>query len=66
MFATAGPGGTSVDAVVFLAGVAVRCFALSRRGHVVLPSVLITLGLPIPIEGGAGRPVAGPDRPGPA
>ncbi|MFF4798806.1 cadmium resistance transporter [Streptomyces sp. NPDC001351] len=66
VFATAGPGGMSVYAVVFLTLVAVWCLAgrffatrpvvaraLSRWGHVLLPSVLITLGLLILIEGGA-------------
>jgi len=66
VFATAGLGGMSVYAVVFLALVAVWCFAgrffatrpviakaLSRWGHVLLPLVLIALGLLILIEGGA-------------
>ncbi|MFF4361320.1 cadmium resistance transporter [Streptomyces sp. NPDC001604] len=66
VFATAGLGGMSVYAVVFLVLVAVWCLAgrffatrpviaeaLSRWGHVLLPLVLITLGLLILIEGGA-------------
>lgn len=66
VFATAGAGGMSVYAVVFLILVGVWCFAgrffatrplvagaLSRWGHVLLPSVLISLGLLIPVEGGA-------------
>ncbi|MFF4632747.1 cadmium resistance transporter [Streptomyces griseorubiginosus] len=66
VFATAGVGGMSVYAVVFLILVAVWCFAghffttrpivakaLSRRGHVLLPLVLIAIGLLILIEGGA-------------
>jgi cadmium resistance transport/sequestration family protein len=66
VFATAGVGGMSVYAVVFLVLVAVWCFAgrffatrpviaeaLSRWGHVLLPLVLIALGLFILIEGGA-------------
>ena len=66
VFATAGPGAMGVYAVVFLALVAVWCFAgrffatrpviavaLSRWGHVLLPLALITLGLLILIEGGA-------------
>ncbi|WP_327312076.1 cadmium resistance transporter [Streptomyces sp. NBC_01235] len=66
VFATAGAGGTSVYAVVFLVLVAVWCFAgrlfatrpliaraLSRWGHVLLPMVLISIGLLILIDGGA-------------
>ena len=66
VFATAGVGGMSVYAVVFLVLVAVwvaagRYFAtrpviartLSRWGHVLLPVVLIGLGLLILIDGGA-------------
>ncbi|MFJ2197557.1 cadmium resistance transporter [Streptomyces violaceusniger] len=66
VFATAGAGGMSVYAVVFLALVGVWCLvgrffagrpviakALSRWGHVLLPLVLIALGLLILIEGGA-------------
>ncbi|MFF4256965.1 cadmium resistance transporter [Streptomyces sp. NPDC001663] len=66
VFATAGVGGMSVYAIVFLVLVAVWCFAgrffatrpviakaLSRWGHILLPLVLIALGLLILIEGGA-------------
>ncbi|MGI5136595.1 MULTISPECIES: cadmium resistance transporter [unclassified Streptomyces] len=66
VFATAGLGGMSVYAVVFLILVAVWCFAgrffatrplvakaLSRWGHILLPVVLIAIGLLILIEGGA-------------
>ncbi|MEU5866540.1 cadmium resistance transporter [Nonomuraea sp. NPDC047529] len=66
VFATAGPGGTSVHVVVFLVLVAVWCAAgrffatrplvagaLSRWGHVLLPVVLIGIGLLILVEGGA-------------
>ncbi|MEU0256286.1 cadmium resistance transporter [Streptomyces sp. NPDC006184] len=66
VFATAGIGGMSVYAAVFLVLVAVWCFAgrflatrpvvataLTRWGHVLLPLVLITIGLLILIEGGA-------------
>ncbi|MFD5539919.1 cadmium resistance transporter [Streptomyces sp. NPDC127079] len=66
VFATAGIGGMSVYAIVFLILVAVWCFAgrffatrpviaktLSRWGHILLPLVLITIGLLILIEGGA-------------
>lgn len=66
MFATAGIGGMSVYAVVFLILVAVWCFAgrffatrpvvaraLARWGHIVLPAVLIAIGLLILVEGGA-------------
>ncbi|MEV6591804.1 cadmium resistance transporter [Streptomyces acidicola] len=66
VFATAGVGGMSVYAVVFLILVAVWCFAgrffatrpvvakaLSRWGHVLLPLVLIAIGLLILVEGGA-------------
>lgn len=66
VFATAGTGGMSAYAVVFLILVAVWCAAgrffatrpviaraLSRRGHIVLPVVLIGIGLLILIEGGA-------------
>ncbi|MFE5535886.1 cadmium resistance transporter [Streptomyces sp. NPDC056492] len=68
VFATAGAGGMSVFAVVFLALVAVWCFAgkyfatrpvvakaLARWGHILLPLVLIAIGLLILIEGGAFR-----------
>ncbi|MCX5097647.1 cadmium resistance transporter [Streptomyces sp. NBC_00365] len=66
VFATAGVGGMSVYAVVFLILLAVwiaagRYFAtrpviakaLSRWGHILLPVVLIGIGLLILIEGGA-------------
>ncbi|MFE2553427.1 cadmium resistance transporter [Streptomyces sp. NPDC059355] len=66
VFATAGIGGMSVYAAVFLVLVAVWCFAgrffatrpviaraLARWGHVLLPLVLIAIGLLILIEGGA-------------
>ncbi|MET8168498.1 cadmium resistance transporter [Streptomyces sp. NPDC005329] len=66
VFATAGIGGMTVYAAVFLALVAVWCFAgkffatrpviakaLARWGHVLLPLVLIAIGLLILIEGGA-------------
>ncbi|WP_254722571.1 cadmium resistance transporter [Streptomyces spororaveus] len=66
VFATAGAGGMSVYAAVFLALVAVWCFAgkffatrpviakaLARWGHILLPVVLIATGLLILIEGGA-------------
>ncbi|MDD9381252.1 cadmium resistance transporter [Streptomyces sp. ZAF1911] len=66
VFATAGLGGMSVYAAVFLLLVAVWCFAgrffatrpviaeaLARWGHILLPIVLVTLGLLILIEGGA-------------
>ncbi|MEU6512120.1 cadmium resistance transporter [Streptomyces sp. NPDC046942] len=66
VFATAGVGGMTVYAVVFLVLVAVWCFAgkffatrpviakaLSRWGHILLPLVLIAIGLLILIEGGA-------------
>ncbi|WP_037680181.1 cadmium resistance transporter [Streptomyces griseus] len=66
VFATAGVGGMSVYAAVFLVLVAVWCLAgryfatrpviagvLSRWGHVLLPLVLISLGLLILIEGNA-------------
>lgn len=66
VFATAGVGGMSVYAVVFLVLVAVWCFAgrffatrpviakvLARWGHVLLPLVLIAIGLLILVEGGA-------------
>ncbi|GGT03036.1 cadmium resistance transporter [Streptomyces cinerochromogenes] len=65
VLATAGVGGMSVYAIVFLILVAVWCFAgrffatrpviakaLSRWGHILLPLVLITIGLLILIEGG--------------
>ncbi|MFE9676867.1 cadmium resistance transporter [Streptomyces sp. NPDC006259] len=68
VFATAGVGGMSAYAVVFLVLVAVWCFAgkffatrpvvakaLSRWGHILLPVVLIALGLLILVEGGAFR-----------
>ncbi|WP_455711727.1 cadmium resistance transporter [Streptomyces avermitilis] len=58
VFATAGVGGMSVYAVVFLVLVAIWCCAgkffatrpliakaLSRWGHILLPLVLITIGL---------------------
>ncbi|MFF1742301.1 cadmium resistance transporter [Streptomyces mirabilis] len=66
VFASAGVGGMSVYAVVFLVLVAVWCFAgrffatrpviakaLSRWGHILLPLVLIALGVLILVEGGA-------------
>ncbi|MGW4600576.1 cadmium resistance transporter [Streptomyces sp. NPDC004457] len=66
VFATAGVGGMSVYATVFLILVALWCFAgrffatrpiiakaLSRWGHILLPLVLIAIGLLILIEGGA-------------
>ncbi len=66
VFATAGAGGMTVYAAVFLTLVAVWCLAgrffatrpliakaLSRWGHVLLPLVLIGIGLLILIEGGA-------------
>ncbi|GLV95097.1 MULTISPECIES: cadmium resistance transporter [Streptomyces] len=66
VFATAGIGGMSVYAAVFLVLVAVWCFAgkffatrpviakaLARWGHILLPAVLIAIGLLIIIEGGA-------------
>ncbi|MFF3943041.1 cadmium resistance transporter [Streptomyces phaeofaciens] len=66
VFATAGLGGMSVYAAVFLMLVAVWCFAgkffatrpviakaLARWGHVLLPLILIAIGLLILIEGGA-------------
>jgi len=66
VFATAGVGGMSVYAIVFLTLVAVWCFAgryfatrpviakaLSRWGHILLPLVLIAIGLLILVEGGA-------------
>lgn len=66
VFATAGIGGMSAYAVVFLVLVAVWCFAgrffatrpviakaLARWGHILLPLVLIAIGLLILIEGGA-------------
>ncbi|MET8131831.1 cadmium resistance transporter [Streptomyces sp. NPDC005251] len=66
VFATAGIGGMSVYAVVFLVLVAVWCFAgrffatrpvvakaLARWGHILLPVVLIAIGLLILTEGGA-------------
>ncbi|MFB7172298.1 cadmium resistance transporter [Streptomyces sp. NPDC056254] len=66
VFATAGIGGMSVYAAVFLILVAVWCFAgkffatrpviakaLARWGHILLPVVLIAIGLLILIEGGA-------------
>ncbi|MFI8165402.1 cadmium resistance transporter [Streptomyces sp. NPDC085931] len=66
VFATAGIGGMTVYATVFLVLVAVWCFAgrffatrpvvaqaLARWGHVLLPLVLIAIGLLILIEGGA-------------
>ncbi|KUL44467.1 cadmium resistance transporter [Streptomyces regalis] len=66
VFATAGVGGMSVYAVVFLVLVAVWCFAgrffatrpviakaLSRWGHILFPLVLIALGVLILVEGGA-------------
>jgi cadmium resistance protein CadD (predicted permease) len=66
VFATAGVGGMSVYAIVFLVLVGLWCFAgrffatrpvvaeaLSRWGHVLLPVVLVSLGLLILIEGGA-------------
>ncbi|MBL7497620.1 cadmium resistance transporter [Frankia sp. CNm7] len=66
VFATAGAGGMTVYAAVFLVLVAVWCAAgklfatrpvvakaLSRWGHVLLPAVLIAIGLIILVEGGA-------------
>ncbi|KPM52542.1 cadmium transporter [Frankia sp. CcI49] len=66
VFATAGIGGMSVFAVVFLVLLAVwivagRYFAtrpviaraLSRWGHILMPVVLIGIGLSILVEGGA-------------
>nr|WP_168506053.1 cadmium resistance transporter [Streptomyces sp. S1D4-11]QIY94012.1 cadmium transporter [Streptomyces sp. S1D4-11] len=66
VFATAGIGGMSMYAVVFLVLVAVWCFAgryfatrpviakaLARWGHILLPLVLIAIGLLILIDGGA-------------
>ncbi|MFJ9724762.1 cadmium resistance transporter [Streptomyces sp. NPDC101209] len=66
VFATAGIGGMSVYAVVFLVLVAVWCWAgrffatrpviakaLSRWGHILLPLVLIAIGLLILVEGDA-------------
>ncbi|RCV52784.1 cadmium transporter [Marinitenerispora sediminis] len=66
VFATAGTGGMSVYATVFLLLVGVWCVAgrvitsrpvvaraLSRWGHILLPVVLIGIGLLILIEGGA-------------
>ncbi|GAQ66761.1 cadmium resistance transporter [Streptomyces scabiei] len=66
VFATAGVGGMSVYAVIFLVLVGVWCCAgrflatrpvvartLSRWGHVLLPLVLIAIGLLILVEGGA-------------
>jgi cadmium resistance protein CadD (predicted permease) len=66
VFATAGIGGMTMYAAVFLVLVAVWCFAgkffatrpviakaLARWGHVLLPLVLIGIGLLILIEGGA-------------
>ncbi|MDX3520572.1 cadmium resistance transporter [Streptomyces scabiei] len=66
VFATAGVGGMSVYAVIFLVLVGAWCCAgrllaarpvvagtLSRRGHVLLPLVLIAIGLLILVEGGA-------------
>ncbi|MET7695163.1 cadmium resistance transporter [Streptomyces sp. NPDC005483] len=66
VFATAGVGGMTAYAVVFLVLVAVWCSAgkffatrpviakaLGRWGHVLLPLVLIAIGLLILIEGGA-------------
>jgi cadmium resistance protein CadD (predicted permease) len=66
VFATAGPIGLTVFAVVFLILVGAWCAAgrvfatrprvakaLARWGHIMLPVVLIALGLVILIEGGA-------------
>ncbi|MFF2786640.1 cadmium resistance transporter [Streptomyces sp. NPDC058049] len=66
VFATAGIGGMTVYAAVFLVLVAVWCFAgkffatrpviakaLARWGHILLPLVLIAIGLLILVEGGA-------------
>ncbi|MCA2224731.1 cadmium resistance transporter [Nonomuraea aurantiaca] len=66
VFATAGLGGMSVYAVVFLVLIAVWCLAgkffatrpviakaLSRWGHILLPIVLIAIGLLILVQGGA-------------
>ncbi|MEV7690309.1 cadmium resistance transporter [Streptomyces bungoensis] len=65
VFATAGIGGMSAYAVVFLVLVAVWCFAgkffatrpvvakaLARWGHILLPVVLVAIGLLILVEGG--------------
>jgi cadmium resistance protein CadD (predicted permease) len=66
VFVTAGVGGMTVYAVVFLILVGVWCAAgrffatrpviakaLSRWGHILLPLVLITIGVLILVEGGA-------------
>ncbi|MER7576776.1 cadmium resistance transporter [Streptomyces sp. NPDC126514] len=66
VFATAGIGGMTVYASVFLSLVAVWCFAgkffatrpviakaLARWGHILLPLVLIAVGLLILVQGGA-------------
>jgi cadmium resistance protein CadD (predicted permease) len=66
VFATAGTGGLIVFTAVFLVLVAVWCAAgrflatrpaiaraLARRGHVVLPVVLIGIGVLILVDGGA-------------
>ncbi|EGX60663.1 quaternary amine transporter [Streptomyces zinciresistens K42] len=69
VFATAGVGGMTVYAIVFLILVAVWCLAgrffatrpviakaLSRWGHILMRLVLIAIGLLILIEGGAFGP----------
>ncbi|MFE9932068.1 cadmium resistance transporter [Streptomyces sp. NPDC005533] len=66
VFATAGAGGMTVYAAVFLVLVAVWCSAgrffatrpviaegLARWGHILLPLVLVGIGLLILVEGGA-------------
>lgn len=66
VFATAGIGGMSVYAAVFLLLVALWCLAgrffatrpliagaLSRRGHILLPVVLTAIGLTVLVDGGA-------------
>jgi cadmium resistance protein CadD (predicted permease) len=66
VFATAGAAGMAVYAVVFLVLTGVWCVAgsflatrrtvaraLARRGHLVLPLVLIAIGLVILVRGGA-------------
>ncbi|MET9087897.1 cadmium resistance transporter [Streptomyces sp. NPDC004237] len=66
VFATAGVGGMTAYAVVFLLLVGVWCLAgrffatrpvvaraLSRWGHILLPLVLVALGVLILVEGGA-------------
>ncbi|GAA3867020.1 cadmium resistance transporter [Saccharothrix violaceirubra] len=66
VFAVAGTAGMVGYLVVFLAGTALWCAAgrflaghpvvgraLSRRGHVILPLVLVAIGVTILVEGGA-------------